>query len=240
MIIVTLKVEREDGWNSNHPHNSVNSYYRGRYARQYNTRWRTYTEKTLAAARTLIDGAALQRVLEQHQRPPRMLDVACGTGILIQQMLQQMPNMEAYGIDASADMLTQASESLQDHPQVHLELVDLNAGGLAHSASTLPVFDLITCTNVLHDIADPRTFFAQLRTLLAPGGQLIIEDFAPRQPILLWAVFERLLQWIETAPVHALTVDEAHALCESAGLRVTAQNTFAINWFWHGWVLRAI
>lgn len=217
----------------------MNRYYRGQNARRYNRRWQAYTAKTLAEASAMVDSAALQRIIELGQRVPRMLDLACGTGILLQQMMEQVPGMEVYGIDASADMLEQARKLLGGQPHVHLARADLNAGeGLAHVFSSPQTFDLITCTNVLHDLAHPRKFLTALRALLTPEGQLVIEDFAPRRPAVLWGAFERLLGWIEKVPVHALTLDEVQILCEAAGLRVVAQKTFVIDWFWHGWVLR--
>lgn len=217
----------------------MNTYYRGQRAHSYNRRWHAYTEKTLATALTMIDITLLTRISIQRKQPPRVLDVACGTGLLLKQLLERMPGMEVYGVDGSADMLAQAREALKGQPHVQLDQADLNRGGLEQLSYAPKTFDLITCTNALHDIGDPVMFFAQLRALLAPAGQLVVEDFAPRHPRVLWAAFERLLRQIETAPVHALTLEGAHTSCESAGLRVAVQKPFAIDWFWHGWALRA-
>jgi len=217
----------------------VNSYYRGRQADQYDQHWRKYTQETLAATSAMINYEALHQVAAQRKRPARVLDVACGTGILLHHLLEHVPGIEASGVDESRDMLVQARETLNHQPHVRLEQADLNQGGWARLFSAPTSFDLITCTNALHDIADPVTFLAELRTLLRPGGQLVVEDFAPRRPIWLWAVFERLLRRVETASVHALTLAEAQACCEQAGLGVSAKKKLVIDWFWHGWVLRA-
>ena len=95
----------------------MSEYYSGRRARHYNRRWRRYTGKTLAVAIAMIDFSALQRVPEELGHPPRVLDVACGTGILLRHLLERVPGMEAYGVDASADMLAQAQEALKDQPR---------------------------------------------------------------------------------------------------------------------------
>src|SRR6266566_1050761 len=81
----------------------MSSYYSGRRARHYNTRWRTFTKRTLAEALAVIDEARLRRVPEQLGRPPRVLDVACGTGVLLRKVLDRVPGAEVYGVDASAD-----------------------------------------------------------------------------------------------------------------------------------------
>ena len=44
---------------------------------------------------------ACQSNLDAH----RVLDVACGTGVLLRKVLDRVPDAEAYGVDASADML---------------------------------------------------------------------------------------------------------------------------------------
>lgn len=184
----------------------------------------------------LIDFDALQQLQEQQQRAPRMLDIACGTGLLLQRVAARMPGIETHGLDASADMLEQARAIL---PRTTFAQVDLNAGNLACASFASCTFDLITCTNALHDIADPGTFFVGVKSLLAPGGQLVIEDFAPRHPLLFWAAFERFLQRVEMAHVHALTLPEVRAGCEAAGIRVLVERSFSISWFWHGWAIRA-
>ncbi len=187
----------------------------------------------------MIDVAALRFVPERQGRCPRVLDVACGTGILLKQLLAQVPGIEAYGVDASADMLVQARMALKGQLHVHLERAQIGTGETAHLPYAHETFDLITCTNALHDIPEPAGMLAGLKRLLAPGGQLVVEDFAPREPRFFWAAFEWLLQRIEGSSVNAYTLAEAHALCQQAGLHVASENVFTVDWLWHGWVLRA-
>src|SRR5260370_15392250 len=188
----------------------MSRYYRGGRASRYNQDWRGYIEKTLAMATAMIDFAALHRVPEELGRLPRVLDVACGTGILLRHLLERVPGMETYGVDASADMLAQAQEALKDQPHVRLERIEVNGTGLPFPPQT---FDLITCTNTLHDIRDPVGFLSDMRRLLAPGGQLVVEDFARRRPAPLWAVFEWLARRIGEGYVRACTLAEAQRLC---------------------------
>src|SRR6266516_3163036 len=191
----------------------MNSYYVGRRARHYNTRWRTFTTRTLIETRAMIDVDALRSVPERLGRLPRLLDVACGTGILLKQLLIQVPDAEANGVDASADMLAQARVALKDKPHVYLERLQIGTGEIASFPYAQESFDLITCTNALHDMPDSVGMLAGLRRMLAPGGQLVVEDFARRERPFPWAAFEWLLQRIEGSPVHAYTLAEAQSLC---------------------------
>ena len=122
----------------------MSSYYSGRRARHYNTRWRTFTKRTLAEALAVIDEARLRRVPEQLGRPPRVLDVACGTGVLLRRVLDRVPDAEAYGVDASADMLAQARAALDNRPHVWLERAEVGAGETAGLPFAPQTFDLIT------------------------------------------------------------------------------------------------
>ena len=187
----------------------------------------------------MIDVAALRFVPERLGRCPCALDVACGTGILLRQLLALVPGVEAYGVDASADMLAQARMALKGQLHVHLERAQIGTGETANLPYAQETFDLITCSNALHDMPEPAGTLAGLRRLLAPGGQLVVEDFAPREPFFLWTAFEWLLQRIERSRVHAYTLAEAQALCQQAGLHAASGKVFTVDWFWHGWVLSA-
>jgi ubiquinone/menaquinone biosynthesis C-methylase UbiE len=217
----------------------MSKYYKGKRAHHYNTRWLRFNMRTLTETLAMIDISALRSIQEQQGRLPRVLDVACGTGLLLKQLLAQVPGIEAYGLDASPDMLAQARVALQDQPHVHLECMQIRKG----MASNLPYaqehFDLITCTNALHDIPEAVALLSGLGRLLAPGGQLVVEDFAPRQPRLFWAAFEWFLQQIEGNNVYAYTLRESLSLCKQAGLHVAREKRFIIDWLWHGWAVRA-
>jgi ubiquinone/menaquinone biosynthesis C-methylase UbiE len=217
----------------------MNRYYTGRQARSYNTRLRTFTERTLSEALALVDVAALRSVKTREGRPPRVLDVACGTGIFLSQLLRLLPDLEAYGIDASADMLAQARTLLAGFPQVRLEQGEADTGETANLPYAPATFDLITCTNALHAMRDPVGTLVGLRGLLASGGRLVLEDFARRSPPFPSRAFECLVRLVVGRPVHVYTLAEAQSLCRQAGLRIVYEKAFSIDWLLHGWVLRA-
>jgi len=217
----------------------MNSYYTGRRARHCNTRWRTYTRRTVAEVLAMIDFAAVRSVPERLERPPRVLDVACGTGILLKELLERVPGIAGYGVDASADMLAQARIALNGQPRVQLEQVEVGAGETANLPYARGSFDLITFTNALHDMPESVGTLAGLRRLLAQEGQLVVEDFARREPPFPWTIIEWLMRQIEGTYVHAYTLAEAQSLCQQAGLHVACGRSFTVDWLWHGWVLRA-
>ncbi len=214
----------------------MSGYYTGWRAQHYNTLWRTFTRRTLAETMAIIDVEALHQVKTHLLRSPRVLDVACGTGMLLKWIAERLPEAELYGVDASADMLTQARRALKGLPHVHLEQVDMGETiGLPYEPKT---FDLITCTNALHDLSEPVEILTRLRRLLFSQGQLVVEDYARREHHVAFKVVEWLARRIESGHVRAYTLSEAESLSQQAGLHVVDGKTFTVNWLWHSWVLR--
>ena len=227
----------------------MNGAYSGRRARLYNRVWRRFEERTLANALAMIDTVALcasrntRDAPDDLPRPLRVLDVACGTGLLLRRLLTDgLPecarDVEACGTDESADMLAQARAILGAWSNVRLEQLSLDSGPTAGLPYELGTFDLITCTNTLHYLPDPVAALTSLGQLLAPGGQLIIEDFARREPPFPWPVFEWVVRRLDDGHVRAYTLHETLLLCEQADLHVIKKAAFRIDWLWRGWALR--
>jgi len=214
--------------------------YTGWRARYYERLWPSFTRQTLSATLEMVDFAALRRVPECLGRPPRALDVACGTGLLLAWLLDCVPDLEVAGVDRSADMLAQARAALASRRRVRLELAELGAGPIANLPYPPATFDLITCTNAIHYLPDPTATLAGLSRLLAPGGQLVIEDYARRAPPFPWLLFEWLIRRVDPGHVRAYTLAEAQALSTQAGFAIVQARAFTVNWLWHAWALRAI
>jgi ubiquinone/menaquinone biosynthesis C-methylase UbiE len=188
----------------------------------------------------MIDFSALESMVADGSRQPRVLDVACGTGILLRRLAERLPDAEMCGVDASAETLEQARAALASHRHVSLSVVTLGAGATAGLPYAPGTFDLITFTNAMQYLPDPAATFAGLRHLLAPQGQLVVEDFARRSAPFPWPAFELLIRRIDPGHIRAYTLAEARSLCGEASLRVVADEAFAAHWLLHGWAIRAI
>jgi SAM-dependent methyltransferase len=214
---------------------NMHSYYIGRNAQRYNTQWRIFTARTLAEVMAMIDLPAMSAIAQQ--RPVRALDAGCGTGVLLRHLCERVPGIEAYGVDESADMLVQAAIALKDMPGIHLERAGIGPDETAGLSYAPHSFDLITCTNVLHAIEQPGATLRGLAALLAPGGQLVVEDYARREFPFPWPIMEWLIRRVEKNYVRAYTLVEAQALCMQAGLSPRRGRAFPVDWLWYGWVV---
>jgi ubiquinone/menaquinone biosynthesis C-methylase UbiE len=103
-----------------------------------------------------------------------LLDLGTGTGRLLELFAPLYGR--AVGVDASNAMLAVARANLDragvGHAQVRLG--DIYGLPFARDA-----FDLVTIHQVLHYLDEPERAIAEAARVLAPGGRLLIVDFAP-------------------------------------------------------------
>ena len=103
-----------------------------------------------------------------------MLDLGTGTG----RMLEVFASLvrEGLGLDTSREMLAIARNKLRVEGLSHLRVQRANI-----LAADVPGerFDLVTMHQVLHFLDAPQRAIREAKRVLAPGGRLLIADFAP-------------------------------------------------------------
>jgi ubiquinone/menaquinone biosynthesis C-methylase UbiE len=118
----------------------------------------------------------------------RLLDVACGTGIVARLAHQRLGDRgRVVGVDASPAMLAMAKSVA---PQI-----DWREG----DAARLPVgggetFDAISCHQGLQFFADKSAAVSEMRRVLAPGGRLAIGTWRPVADIALMRDLHRVAE----------------------------------------------
>lgn len=111
-----------------------------------------------------------EAVLDAAQVAARtgLLDIACGTGMLLQ--LAAARGATLTGIDVSAAMLDVAHDRL---PDADLRLIDMQVLPFADDS-----FDAVTGVNAFQFAADPVAAITEGARVLRPGGRLAIGMFA--------------------------------------------------------------
>ena len=103
-----------------------------------------------------------------------MLDVGTGTGRMLELFAPRYRS--AIGIDTNRNMLNVARANLDAADLHHAEV---RLGDVFNMPVARDAFDLVIIHQVLHFLDDPGTAVAQAARTLAPGGRLLIVDFAP-------------------------------------------------------------
>ena len=104
----------------------------------------------------------------------RLIDLGTGSGRMLTLLASRAET--AVGLDLSQQMLNIARLRVAEAGLGHVELRhgDIFATGLPAGAA-----DLVVVHQVLHYLGDPAAAVAEAGRLVAPGGRLLIVDFAP-------------------------------------------------------------
>ena len=149
---------------------------------------------------------ALRGVLAQIEIK-HLLDVGTGTGRILEVFAASVDR--ATGVDLSREMLAAARSNL--------ERANLSNCGVRHADMySLPfpesVMDAVVFHQVLHFAEDPAAAVAEGARVLAPGGRLVVVDFAPHE-----------IETLRTEHAHrrlGFADEEVTGWCEAAGLGV--------------------
>jgi arsenite methyltransferase len=128
--------------------------------------------ETLDRTRDVRRRRALVRAALNVRAGERVLDVGCGPGFYVEELLDEVGFEGAVvGVDASAQMLAAARRRCAERANVEFREGD---------ATALPVeeasFDAALCVQVLEYVADPTAALAQMHRALRPGGRVVVWD----------------------------------------------------------------
>ena len=128
--------------------------------------------ETLYRTRDVLRRRRLVREAPQAGPGDRVLDVGCGPGFYVAELVEQVgPTGSVTGVDASPQTLELARRRTEGRDNVALQLAD---------ATALPVpdgaFDAALSVQVLEYVTDVDAALAELHRAVAPGGRVVIWD----------------------------------------------------------------
>ena len=126
----------------------------------------------LYSTRDVLHRRELVRAALGARSGDRILDVGCGPGFYITELLEAVGREGAVaGVDISADMLAVAAKRATGHGNVEFHEAD---------ATSLPVpdasFERAVCVQVLEYVRDVPAALAEMHRVLRPGGRMLVWD----------------------------------------------------------------
>ncbi len=166
--------------------------------------------RSLHVPEAIVEAAVLEAL---GPRPiGNLLDLGTGTGRMLG-LLAPMAG-KAVGLDSSHAMLSVARANFE---RLGIARVELRQGDIHAPPFARASFDLVIVHQVLHYLDDPARALKAAARLVAPGGRLLVVDFAPHD-----------LEFLRTAQAHrrlGFSTEQIAGWLAEAGLpEVTARN----------------
>ena len=138
-----------------------------------------------------LDGWWKRRMLATM--PPsadRVLDLACGTGIVLERLARKYPEAGLVGVDLTQEYLDVAERKLRGLG-IQAELIH----GNAESAALTGRFDAV-CSSYIPKYVDADTLLAHITPHIRPGGVVVLHDFTMPKTLVyrgVWRAWMGLL-----------------------------------------------
>lgn len=112
-------------------------------------------------------------VENSHLKNPKLLDVACGTGLFLKEIKDNYSKVNVTGLDLSPWYLKKARENLASYAGV--DFVEANAENIPFKDNH---FDIVTSVFLFHELPEKvrALVAAEMSRVLKPGGLLIFQD----------------------------------------------------------------
>lgn len=95
----------------------------------------------------------------------RVIDLGCGTGELTRRLADHLPESDVVGIDSSASMLERAATQARPGLRFEQQSIEEVAGS----------WDLVFSHAAIQWVDDHESLIPRLVSLVAPGGQLVVQ-----------------------------------------------------------------
>ena len=182
-------------------------------APRYDERWAEYLAET--TRRTLA-----RVVLGPGER---LLDVGCGTGVMLRGAAARFPDGVYVGIDLAPEML-HAARARGTPPN----LIAADTAGLPVDDATS---DVVVTASSLHFWSDPAAGVCEIARVLRPGGQLVLTDWC--SDFLTGRLIDRWLRWTGRASYHHVFGSaECARLLAGSGFDVGGVERYRVGVIW--------
>lgn len=102
-----------------------------------------------------------------HNQPVAMLEIGCGAGRNLEEILSDNAAWEGMGVDNASAMIDHCRTQYKDNPKLSFETLDIDSNSLDRQ------FDVIFLLGVVGYLGSNSVAFRNIQRMLRPGGYVI-------------------------------------------------------------------
>ena len=180
----------------------------------------------MATAAIFNDADILARIRDAGRltAASRVLDVACGPGIVVEALARSAG--EVVGCDITPEMLEKARERCAKAGIANARFTPGRAEALPFPDAS---FDMVVSRSAVHHFPDPAAAFREMARVVKPGGRVITVDVQSSESADAAALHNALEILRDPSHVRMLPKSELHRAITAAGLAIEE----AISWTNH-------
>ena len=170
------------------------------------------------------DEEALAQIIRvaSPQKTDRVLDIACGPGIISCAFAPHVA--EVTGADITPAMLVQAEKRRVESGLAPIRWVEADAERLPFADAS---FDLVVTRYSFHHLVAPLSVLKEMKRVCRPGGKILVVDvIPPGNKAIAYDMMETLR---DPSHTHALTRAELSMMFREAGLIETDYATHGVE-----------
>jgi ubiquinone/menaquinone biosynthesis C-methylase UbiE len=187
----------------------------------------------MASAAVFNDRTILGRIRDAAQvcADARILDVACGPGIVVEAIAPGA--REVVGCDLTPAMLDKARQRVATAGIAHAHFVPARAEALPFPDAA---FDAVVSRSAVHHFPDPAAAFREMARVVRRGGRVVTVDVMAAEAPAQAALHNALEILRDPSHVRMLPRSELHRLLVQAGLDVESCTTWTNAREFHEWM----
>ena len=139
----------------------------------------------------------------------KVLDLGCGTGVILEEIGRKYRTAELFGLDLSENMIAQARQRLKSTAELSIG----DAENLPYADNS---FDLVCCVESFHHYPDPAKALSEIKRVLNKDGIFLLCDTWAKSP--LRQVLNIFIRFSNDGDVHIYSKNEVNKLLTGVGL----------------------
>jgi len=181
----------------------------------YNKKAKDYENTRDYKSTKKLKDSFIKYLLKQNLKGKNVLDIACGTGDLLNELYKKN-SIIGTGIDIAENMIQEANNSYGKH----MKFLNTNAENILIEDNT---GDAVIICCAFHHMSNPEKVLSEINRVLHNGGHLYIADFLLASRFLN-GLLNNIYHMIITGDVKLYSKEELETFCANTGFVVEEHN----------------